>query len=85
MNNIPKHALWLQQGTKVILPKTLCPEYKALFGANPTQHINEYHSSYLQELWWLHHVMGMLFISKGLGSFWGIKRNRIKILEETLV
>jgi hypothetical protein len=25
-----------------------------MFGANPTQHITEYHSSYFQAEWWLY-------------------------------
>ena len=60
-----------------------------MFGANPTQHISEYHSSYVHAGLWLHHVMGMLVIGKGLGSFFRIKINAIelstgKILEENL-
>jgi hypothetical protein len=35
-----------------------------MFGANPTQLIAEYHYSYFQAWWWLHHVMGMLVIGK---------------------
>jgi hypothetical protein len=35
-----------------------------MFGANPTQYITEYRSSYFQAWWWLHHVMGMLVIGK---------------------
>jgi hypothetical protein len=30
-----------------------------MFGANPTQHITMYLSSYFQAWWWLHHVMCM--------------------------
>jgi hypothetical protein len=44
---------------------TLYPEYKVLcFWAKSIQHITEYHSSYFQAWWWLHHVMGMLVIGK---------------------
>jgi hypothetical protein len=68
-----------------------------MFGAKPTQHITEYHSSYFQAWWWLRHVMGMhvaartrMLCFKCLGSFFMIKRNGIelrtgKILEENLV
>jgi hypothetical protein len=35
-----------------------------MFGANPKQHITEYHSSYVQAWWWLHNVMCMLVIGK---------------------
>jgi hypothetical protein len=52
---IPKHASCLQQGTKVIPQKnvakqfTFCPEDKVFcLGANPIQHITEYHSPYFQ-------------------------------------
>ena len=61
-----------------------------MFGANPTQHIIEYHSSYFQAWWWLHHVMGMLVIDKDEGVFLmkkvnGIELSTGKILEENLV
>jgi hypothetical protein len=42
-----------------------------MFGANPTQHITEYHFSYFQAWWWLHHVMDMLVIGNDLGVFLG--------------
>jgi hypothetical protein len=42
---------------------TLCPDYKALC-LGQIQHVTEYHSSYVQTWWWLHHVMGMLVIGK---------------------
>jgi hypothetical protein len=32
--------------------------------SNTTQHITKNHSSYFQAWWWLHHVLGMLVISK---------------------
>jgi hypothetical protein len=35
-----------------------------MVGANPTQHISDYHSSYFQAWWWLHYVMDMLVIGK---------------------
>ena len=61
-----------------------------MIGANPIQHITEYHSPYFQVYWWLHHVMGMLVIVKYWGVFQDKKRNRMelstgKILEENLV
>ena len=61
-----------------------------MFRANPKQRITEYHSSYFEAWWWLHHVMGMLVIGKDYGILFWIKRNGIelstgKILEENLV
>jgi hypothetical protein len=59
---------------------TLCPEYKVLCLGHIQQHITEYHSSYFQAWWWLHHVMGMLVIGKEEGVFLldKIKWNRAK-------
>jgi hypothetical protein len=54
-SNIPKPASCLQQGTKVKLAKKtgqkkslFVLDTKFLLGANPIQHINEYHFSYFQ-------------------------------------
>ena len=50
--------------TKVKLQKLYVLDTKHYVGGNPPQHITEYHSSYFQAWWWLHHVMGMLVIGK---------------------
>jgi hypothetical protein len=43
-------------------------EFNTCDGTN--QHITEYHCSYFQAWWWLHHVMGsMLVIGKDQGVF----------------
>jgi hypothetical protein len=68
--NIPKHASCLQQGTKVQLPKNwqrnelYVLNTKCYVWANPIQHVTEYHTSYFQAWWWLHHAVGMLVIGK---------------------
>jgi hypothetical protein len=50
-----------------------------MFGANPTQHITEYHSSYFEAWRWVHNVMCMLVIGKEQGVFWiKKKKNRAK-------
>jgi hypothetical protein len=61
-----------------------------MFGANPMKHITEYHSSYFQALWWLHHVMCILVIVKDWEVFQDKKNNGMelstgKILEVNLV
>ena len=54
-----------------------------------TQHFTEYHSSYFQAWWWLHHVMGMLVIAKVYGVDDQNKQNMEictgKILAQNLV
>jgi hypothetical protein len=47
---------------------TLFPENKMLC-LGKIQHITEYRSPYFQVWWWLHHVMGVLVISKDYGGF----------------
>jgi hypothetical protein len=37
--------------------------YKVMFGEYPTHHS---YYSYVQAWWWLHHVMGMFIIGKGV-------------------
>jgi hypothetical protein len=46
----------------------LCPNTKGYVcgKSNTTQ---EYHSSYFQAWWWLHHVMGMLVIGEDYSLF----------------
>ena len=48
-----------------------------MFGENPTRHITEYHSSYFLAWWWLHHVLGILVISKVQGVFQDKKKQNI--------
>ena len=50
-----------------------------MFGANPIQHITEYHSPYFLAWWWLHHVMGILVIGKVMRGVFRIKINGIEL------
>jgi hypothetical protein len=68
--NIPKHASLsatrhLSYTAKNVVKKlTLCTEYKVLCLGKTQHNITDYHSSYFQALWCLHHGMGMLVIGK---------------------